>query len=108
MGFLRNLLGAVGQGVRQFMTNILAHLRDGVIAWLTGPVARAGIQMPERWDLRGIIWFVLQILGLTWARVRAEAGAADGRARRWRCSKPASSCCRRSASAAWCRRCATA
>ena len=72
VGFLRNLLGAVGQGVRQFMTNILAHLRDGVIAWLTGPVARAGIQMPERWDLRGIIWFVLQILGLTWANVRAK------------------------------------
>jgi hypothetical protein len=72
VGFLRNLVGAVGQGVRQFMNNILRHLRDGVIAWLTGPVARAGIQMPERWDLRGIIWFVLQILGLTWDRIRQK------------------------------------
>lgn len=72
VGFLRNLLGAVGQGIRQFMTNILGHLRDGVIAWLTGPVARAGIQVPERWDARGIIWFVLQILGLTWANVRGK------------------------------------
>lgn len=70
--FLRHLLGAVGQGVRQFMNNILTHLRNGVIAWLTGPVARAGIQMPERWDLRGIIWFVLQILGLTWPNVRQK------------------------------------
>ncbi len=70
--FLRNLLNAVGQGVRQFMNNILTHLRDGVIAWLTGPVAQAGIQMPEQWDLRGIIWFVLQILGLTWTRVRQK------------------------------------
>ena len=70
--FVRNLLAAVAQGIRQFMANILTHLRDGVIAWLTGPVARAGIQMPERWDLRGIIWFVLQILGLTWARVREK------------------------------------
>ena len=70
--FVRNLLAAIAQGVRQFMANILTHLRDGVIAWLTGPVARAGIQMPERWDLRGIIWFVLQILGLTWARVREK------------------------------------
>jgi hypothetical protein len=70
--FLRNLLNAVAQGVRQFMNNILTHLRDGVIAWLTGPVAQAGIQMPERWDLRGIIWFVLQILGLTWPRVRQK------------------------------------
>jgi hypothetical protein len=72
VGFLRNLLAAVGQGVRQFMSNILTHLRDGVIAWLTGPVAQAGIQMPERWDLRGIIWFVLQILGLTWTRIRQK------------------------------------
>jgi hypothetical protein len=70
--FLRNLLSAVGQGVRQFMRNILRHLRDGVIAWLTGPVARAGIQMPEQWDLRGIIWFVLQILGLTWPNIRRK------------------------------------
>lgn len=72
VGFLRNLLGAVAQGVRQFMARILVHLRDGVIAWLTGPVARAGIQMPERWDLQGIIWFVLQILGLSWQRVRQK------------------------------------
>ncbi len=72
VGFLRNLMGAVGQGIRQFMGNILTHLRDGVITWLTGPVARAGIQMPERWDVRGIIWFVLQILGLTWANVRGK------------------------------------
>jgi hypothetical protein len=72
VGFLRNLLGAVGQGVRQFRANILTHLREGVIAWLTGPVARAGVQMPERWDVRGIIWFVLQILGLTWERVRQK------------------------------------
>src|SRR5258706_2083047 len=70
--FLRHLLAAVGQGIRQFMSNILVHLRDGVIAWLTGPVAQAGVQMPERWDLRGIIWFVLQILGLTWTRVREK------------------------------------
>lgn len=72
VGFLRNLLGAIGRGVRQFMNNILTHLRDGVIAWLTGPVAAAGVQMPERWDLRGIIWFVLQILGLTWTRIRQK------------------------------------
>jgi hypothetical protein len=72
VGFLGNLLRAVGQGVRQFMTNILAHLRQGVIAWLTGPVAAAGVQMPEQWDIRGIIWFVMQILGLTWPRVRQK------------------------------------
>lgn len=72
VAFLRNLLSAVGQGVRQFMRNIQRHLRERVIEWLTGPVARAGIQMPQQWDLRGIVWFVLQILGLTWDRVRGK------------------------------------
>jgi hypothetical protein len=72
VAFLRNLLAAVGQGVRQFLQNILEHLRAGVIAWLAGPVARAGVQIPERWDLAGIVGFVLQILGLTWARVRGK------------------------------------
>jgi hypothetical protein len=78
VAFLRHLMGAVGQGVRQFMARILEHLREGVIRWLTGPVAAAGVQMPERWDLRGIIGFVLQILGLTWARVRAKLVALIG------------------------------
>lgn len=72
VGFLRNLMGAVGQGIRQFMGNILTHLRDGVIRWLTGPVAAAGVQVPERWDLQGIVGFVLQILGLSWQRVRSK------------------------------------
>ena len=72
VAFLGNLVGAVGKGVRQFMTRILEHLKEGVIAWLTGPVAKAGVKMPETWDLKGIIWFVLQILGLTWDRVRQK------------------------------------
>ena len=72
VGFLRHLLGAIGRGIRQFSSRILIHLRSGVIAWLTGPVARSGIEIPEHWDLRGIIWFVLQILGLTWTRIREK------------------------------------
>jgi hypothetical protein len=70
--FLRHCLDAIRQGVRQFMNNILTHLRNGVIAWLTGPVARAGIEVPAVWDLRGIIWFVMQILGLTWPNIRLK------------------------------------
>ncbi len=68
--FLGNLVSAVGQGVRQFMTNILTHLRNGVIEWLVGGLTRAGLQMPERWDLKGFLFFALQILRLTWDRVR--------------------------------------
>jgi hypothetical protein len=72
VGFLGNLIAAVGKGISQFSSRILEHLKEGVIAWLTGPVAKAGVQMPEKWDLKGIIWFVLQILGLTWSKVRQK------------------------------------
>jgi hypothetical protein len=72
VSFLKNLLGAVGQGIKQFMSKILVHLKEGVIAWLVGPVAKAGIQMPEQWDLKGIIWFVLQILGISWDKIREK------------------------------------
>ena len=72
VGFVGNLLRGIGQGVRQFMSNILRHLQQGVINWLTGPVARAGIQMPQQWDAKGILFFVLQILGLTYDNIRGK------------------------------------
>ncbi|HEU4719000.1 MAG TPA: hypothetical protein VFU15_14245, partial [Bacteroidia bacterium] len=70
VGFLSNLVTAIGRGVRQFMQHILVHLRNGVIEWLTGGLTRAGVQLPEQWDLRGFLFFVLQILGLTWDNIR--------------------------------------
>jgi hypothetical protein len=78
VGFLTNLINAVKQGIRQFATNIITHLRNGVIEWLVGGLTRAGVQLPERWDLRGILGFVLQILGLTYPRIRERMVRAIG------------------------------
>jgi len=72
LSFINNLMSAVGQGVRQFGENILAHLQKGLIAWLTGAIAEAGITLPEKWDLLGIFGLVAQILGLTYANVKAR------------------------------------
>lgn len=70
--FINNLMSAVGQGVRSFGENILAHLQRGLIAWLTGAIAEAGITLPEKFDLLGIFSLVAQILGLTYANVKAR------------------------------------
>jgi Domain of unknown function (DUF4157) len=78
VAFLRNLVTAVGQGIRQFGRNILTHLRNGVIEWLTGGLTRSGIQMPQQWNLQGFLFFVLQILGITYANVRAKLVTAFG------------------------------
>lgn len=70
--FVGHLIDAVMQGFRQFSGNILDHLRTGLIGWLTGTLSSAGIQLPERFDLKGVISLVLQILGLTWPRIREK------------------------------------
>ncbi|HEU4324150.1 MAG TPA: hypothetical protein VFS21_13450, partial [Roseiflexaceae bacterium] len=78
IGFLGNLLSAVGQGLRQFAGNIGTHLQQGLISWLTGALAGGGIQLPASWDLQGIFSLVMQILGLTYAQIRARIVQALG------------------------------
>ena len=71
-GFLRNLLAAFKGGLNQFVAKLPAHLRDGVIGWLTGALGQAGLTLPKVWDLRGIAGLVMQILNLTYAAVRGK------------------------------------
>lgn len=72
IGFLGNLITALRGGFERFSANILAHLRTGLLEWLFGALSGAGLTLPDRFDLRGIISIVLQVLGLTYARLRAR------------------------------------
>ncbi len=72
-GFLGNVLGAVTGGIQAFADHFLQHLQAGIIGWLTGALGGAGITLPERFDLMGVLSLVQQILGLTWENVRERA-----------------------------------
>jgi hypothetical protein len=72
IGFLGNLISAVKGGVQNFGANIVEHLKKGMQAFLFGSLASAGIEIPETFDLKGIIKLVLSILGLTWTRIRTK------------------------------------
>jgi DNA-directed RNA polymerase subunit K/omega len=72
VGFLRNLINAVKGGFQRFAANILEHLRTALFEWLFGALAGAGLQLPARFNLQGIISIVLQVLGLTYPRLRAR------------------------------------
>ncbi len=76
--FLENLIGALKQGFNQFVDNIGKHLAEGLMGWLLGELGAAGITLPETFDLKGILHFVAQILGLTWENFRARASAMLG------------------------------
>ncbi|MFJ9823880.1 hypothetical protein ACIRSU_05830 [Streptomyces sp. NPDC101160] len=72
IGFLGNLVRAVGAGLHLFITNIADHLKKGLVSWLLGTAVKAGLTLPERFDLRGIISLITSLLGLTWANLRTR------------------------------------
>lgn len=69
IGFAGNLIGAVRGGLGRFAANIGSHLKTGLFGWLFGAL-RGVIELPQRFDLRGVGSVVLQLLGLTWGRLR--------------------------------------
>ncbi|MEA5605363.1 eCIS core domain-containing protein [Nostoc sp. UHCC 0252] len=73
IGFLGNLIQALKQGFLNFMNGIGKHLQHGLIGWLTGTIAEAGFEMPEKFDLKGIFSLVSQVLGFTYQVIRAQA-----------------------------------
>jgi hypothetical protein len=75
IGFLGNLVSAVGAGLKAFMSNIGEHLKKGLLGWLTGAMAGAGLQLPAKFDLRGILTMIGSLLGLTWGAIRGRVVA---------------------------------
>ena len=70
--FVRTLVRAGILGFRQFAGNFLTHLRASLIQWLTGSLGGLGIYIPTGFNLMEILKFVLSVLGLTWANIRAK------------------------------------
>lgn len=76
--FIGNLVRAGLQGLRQFAGNFLTHLRASLIGWLTGAMSGANIYIPQGFNLREIVKFILSVLGLTWQNIRAKLVRAIG------------------------------
>jgi hypothetical protein len=72
IGFLGHLVSAVGAGLRAFIANIGEHLKKGLVGWLLGAMTGAGLQLPTKFDLRGIITMIASLLGLTWNALKGR------------------------------------
>jgi hypothetical protein len=70
VNFLGNLIAGVKGGILKFKDNILDHLRKGLMGWLFGALAEGGIELPDKFDVKGIIKLLASIFGLTWANIR--------------------------------------
>jgi hypothetical protein len=72
IGFLGNFVNAVKGGIMGFASRIEDHLVAGLKSWLLGALAEGGIQLPEKWDLKGVVQLILSILGLTWETIKGR------------------------------------
>jgi len=70
MRFVGNLINALKKGFFQFKDNIWKHLKAGLMGWLFGTMQKAGISIPAKFDLKGILFLILQILRLTYQDIR--------------------------------------
>ena len=70
--FVGHLVNAVKKGIQQFGQKIWEYLKTGLINWLVGTLEGAGLVLPKVWDLRGILDLVLQILGISYPKVRVK------------------------------------
>ena len=72
VGFLGNLISGIKGGIDRFFTNITTHLKKGLMGWLFGQLGDAGIELPDSFDLKGIVKLLASIFGLTWANIRTR------------------------------------
>ncbi len=72
IGFLGDLIGGVKMGLNNFIANILTHLQQGFIAWLTGSLSEIAITLPEKFDLMGIFNLAMQVMGISMDQIKAR------------------------------------
>jgi hypothetical protein len=76
--FFNNLVKGATEGFNNFVKNIAKHLLTGVLEWITGEMGEAGIQLPEKFDFKGIMSIILQVLGLTLSNIKEIAKKVIG------------------------------
>ena len=62
--FLRNVGAGIIQGFTMFMSDIGTNIKSAVVEWITGNMSGGGIQLPQTFDAKGIIGFLLDLVGL--------------------------------------------
>jgi len=78
IGFLTNLIDGVMGGLERFVQRIEIHLQNALVEWLFGTLGGAGITVPKQLDGAGVLDLVTQVIGLTYANIRARVARVLG------------------------------
>lgn len=78
IGFLGNLIAAIKGGLQAFVSNFVTHLTAGFKVWLGGELAKVGVEPPADLSLGSLFKVVLQVLGISWPKIRQKCVAIIG------------------------------
>jgi hypothetical protein len=70
VNFADNLALALKQGFQRFFDNFGTHILGGFFDWLFSGLGSVGVEIPSDFSLGSLITFFLQLMGITWARIR--------------------------------------
>jgi uncharacterized coiled-coil protein SlyX len=70
--FANNLVAALKLGFEQFKDNIWKHLLNGLMQWLTSKLKDVGVQPPADFSVKSMTLLILQVLGISWPKIRAK------------------------------------
>ncbi|WP_020570414.1 phage tail protein [Neolewinella persica] len=70
VAFGNNVMTGIGNGFQKFFDNFGSHLLSGFLNWIFSAMGTVGVALPPDTSLKSIITFFLQILGLTWPKIR--------------------------------------
>ena len=70
--FANNLMSGISDGFGLFFKNIGKHLIEGLLEWLLSGLKAEGItiEVPKELSLKNVVVFCLQLLGISWMRIR--------------------------------------
>ena len=70
MNFANNLARAIGAGFQRFFDNFGTHMLGGFFDWLFSGLGTVGVTVPTEFSARALVTFFLELMGITWDRVR--------------------------------------
>ncbi|WP_460848550.1 hypothetical protein, partial [Phytohabitans suffuscus] len=68
--FVNNLVAALRLGFEQFFDHFGTHVLNGFWKWLFSGLGSVGVQIPPDFSLGSLVTFILQVMGLTWPKIR--------------------------------------
>ena len=68
--FINNLVAGLKQGFQQFFDHFGTHVLNGFWEWLFSGLGSVGVQLPRDFSTGSLVTFALQVMGITWPRIR--------------------------------------